>query len=546
MKRIGMSLCVWLLCINVFAAGMSADLDSLSIDLGKTVRLTLTYDPREDQGVPDLSELRADFTILATEQSMSYTVINGRARSVGQWTIVLEPKKTGILVIPALSIGRLSSAPLQLGVNAPVTTSASSPAIDPATEQLSKTDGLTLTAEIDTEHPYLHQEILYTVRLLNRHRLMDVRYHPPHVEDAILFPLGQGRQYQTTVSGVSYHVDEQRYAIFPQKSGALTITPPTLQALLFDTSPNPVSLEAKPIDVDVQPLPKKASLQTWLPSKLVRIQESYDHTATTLSQGATVVRSIRLQAQGLVAQLLPEMTFESSPGVSVYPEQAEKSNDVRQGELWGSTQLKVTYVFTKPGNIPLPAIKVSWFNVKTKQFEVAELPAKTYEIHPKTSATPKQARNDLLPPKRGEVVAKKRPWRPKASWIWATLLMGVMLFAGVGLYRWRARISQPSDEVRDACLSDDPGRAKVALERWAKSQWPDKDLVHLADIERYVDDQAFRDQLKLLIATLYHASGPAAWRGKALWQCVKAFKQPKSRGKTKAPRLPPLNPSRKH
>lgn len=546
MKRIGMSLCVWLFCLNAFAAGMSADLDSLSIDLGKTVRLTLTYDPREDQGVPDLSELRSDFTILATEQSMSYTVINGQPRSVGQWTIVLEPKKTGILLIPALSIGRLSSAPLQLSVNAAVTPHVSSAAIDPATDQLSKTDGLTLTAEIDTEHPYLHQEILYTVRLLNRHRLMDVRYHPPHVEDAILFPLGQGRQYQTTVSGVSYHVDEQMYAIFPQKSGALTITPPTLEALLYDASPRPVSLEAKPIVVDVQPLPKKASIQTWLPSKLVRIQESYDQTATTLSQGATVVRSIRLQAQGLVAQLLPQMMFESSPGVSVYPEQAEKSNDVRQGELWGSTQLKVTYVFTKPGNILLPAIKVSWFNVKTKQFEVAELPAKTYVIRPKTSVTQKQARKDLLPQKHPEVVTKKRAWRLKASWLWAAVLMGVIVLAGVGVYRWRARVSKASDEVRDACLSDDPGRAKVALERWARSQWPEKDIVHLADIERYVDDAVFRDQLKVLIATLYHPSGPAAWHGKALWQCVQAFKQPKSRSKTKAPRLPPMNPSRKH
>ncbi|PJD92440.1 MAG: hypothetical protein CK424_05925 [Legionella sp.] len=541
MKRLWMSVCVWLLCINTYAAGLSADLDALSVELGKTVRLTLSYDPSEDQGMPDLSELRADFTILATEQSMSYTVINGQARSVAQWSIVLEPKKAGILVIPALSIGRLSSIPLQVSVNAAVPASRSDGGNHPAS--LAKTDGPTLTADIQTDHPYLHQEILYTVRLLNRHRLMNVRYRAPHVDDAILFPLGQGREYQTTISGVLYHVDEQMYAIFPQKSGELTIAPPALHALIYDGTSTPISLEAKSLLVHVQPLPKQASIQTWLPSKLVRLREKYDEAATTLSQGATVVRSIRLQAQGLVAQLLPQITFEPTPGVSIYPEQAEKSNDVRQGELWGTTQLKITYVFTKTGTLQLPPVKVSWFNVKTKQFEVAELPAKTYLIQPKTTVAKPHARKVMSSPVAAEILPKNLSWGLKHG-LWIFLLTGIILFAGVRCYRWRVRRSKPYEDVRDACLANDPRRAKKAIEHWATYQWPDKAPIHLADIEKLMDDPVCREHLKCLIAALYHPSN-AAWQGKGLWHSIQSFKKPISGSKSKTPGLPPMNPTRK-
>ena len=111
-------LCVgWLSCTATWAQGISVDLDASQIEVGQQVRLTLTYDPKEAQGTPDLSALRTDFTIIATEQAMSYTVVNGQARSIGQWGIVLEPKHSGMITIPAFHLGALTSVPVQLNVS---------------------------------------------------------------------------------------------------------------------------------------------------------------------------------------------------------------------------------------------------------------------------------------------------------------------------------------------------------------------------------------------------------------------------------------------
>ena len=356
-----------------WGTGITVEVDAAQIEVGQPIRLTLTYDPREVQGLPDLQVLQNDFTILATEQSTSYTVTNGQARSIGQWGIVLEAKHSGMITIPAIRIGAAMSQPMQVNVNQSSHAPVRARAQDVAIQRVDTQADTALTVSVDNKKPYLNQEILYKVRLLASHRLLDARYQAPQVDDAILFPLGESQQYQTTQDGKNYQVNEQIYAIFPQKSGPLTITPPSLHALTEDFSPQPVTVMGETVTLQVQPLPKQIKRKEWLPSKLVHLKESYEGADTQLTQGATIVRNIELQAQGLVAQLLPEITFPDKADLRIYPEQPERDNRIQQGELWGRYKLKVTYVFPTAGTIVLPAVKLPWFNVKTQKIRASRI-----------------------------------------------------------------------------------------------------------------------------------------------------------------------------
>lgn len=548
MKRISLMFCLWMGALLAWAGGITAELNATQIVLGNQVRLTLTYDPRVEQGVPDLTALRADFTILATQQSISYTMVNGQAQSVAQWGIALQPKHAGMLTIPAITIGSLSSAPIQLNVSPANKKATVSTADKHSLQDVDMQNAAYLSVTVDNKTPYLHQEVLYKVRLVTRHRLLDAHYQAPQVEDAILFPLGEGQQYQMTQSGVVYHVDEQIYAIFPQKSGPLQIIPPSLHALSYDVDPHSVTLHGKTVTLHVRPLPKHAKRQQWLPSKLVRLRESYDHAETHLQQGATVVRTIHLQAQGLVAQLLPEIPFPEQPELRIYPGQPEQGNVIQQGELWAKSKLSVTYVFPKPGVVTLPAIRVPWFNVKTKTIDVAELPARTYEISAATQIKTRKslARNVqhvlLTHPSSGHRITW--PFKP-LTMVWGVLGLGVLGLV-YGVFRWRKRASQPYRDLRAACFANDPNRAKAALVAWAKQQWPAHPINHCTDILPLLKEQdALWLALQDLLVVLYDTPKRVAWQGSILWQAIATFKQPSVTRHASQHAVPPMYPTRK-
>ena len=542
MKRWMMLMILFLGFSAQVLAKITLELDASHLALGDNLRLTLTYDPSEVHGIPDLTPLQADFVILATEQSTSYTVINGQARSTGQWGIVLQAKKAGTLVIPPIVLGTGTTSATQVVVT-PVkggNASDNKPQLGGVAA-----DGIKLSAQVSDSSPYLHQEVLYTVRLLNRQRLMNVQYHHPQVDNAILLPLGEGRQYQTTVSGVVYNVDEQRYALFAQKSGPMTIEPPSLQAIIYDRVPKPVTVHAKALTIKVKPLPKHQSIHDWLPSKLVRLRETYNTAATTLSQGATVERTITLQAQGLVAQLLPTLKLEQQSGFSLYTANPEPKTDIKQGELWGASKLKVTYVFTQPGAMTLPEISVPWFNIKTKTIEKALLPAKTFQIIATASSSPKPR-----VPTNIKTLLKHRPseyqpmFRLLGYGLGGAALAGAGVMVIVGLYRRRARAYDAKKVLREACLSCDPLRAKSALEAWARQRWPEAVIVHLADIYACVDDSVFHEQLSCLITALYQSKPVSDWHGEALWQAIIRLHTSRPGAATKTSKLPPIHPKR--
>ena len=541
---------ICLFSLNLWAKGITVELDTSQIEVGQQLRMTLTYDPREAQGLPDLRPLQVDFNILATEQSTSYTVINGQARSIGQWGIVLEPKHTGIITIPALRIGALTSDPMQLNVN-PSTHASPKPSTNSNISGVDTQDPVALTVSVDNKKPYLNQEILYKVRLISSRRLLDARYQPPQVEDAILFPLGESQQYQTTRGNVIYQVNEQIYAIFPQKSGPLHIIPPSLHALTEDFSPEPITLTGDAVTLQVQPLPTQMKRHEWLPSKLVRLQESYEQTETKLTQGATIVRNIELQAQGLVAQLLPEITFADTANLRIYPGQPERDNRIQQGELWGRYKLKITYVFPSVGMVELPAIKIPWFNVKTQKLELAELPAKTVEILPTVGAV-KRLKTVISAPKKNTFITQSNRSSTPVAWelkpILLLYIIGIVMFIsvlGAGLYQW-AHISKPRRDLRAACRANDIERTKLALIAWGRQQWPDKNILHFTDLLSLLPEHSsLYSALQEFSRVVYYSGSITHWQGILLWQAIVTFKKDPTVNAISNSIIPPIYPIRK-
>ena len=99
-----------LLFWHLFAnATISTQVSHSFVRMGETFRLTFTVDAPQADSIPDLTPLQQNFSIVGTERSMAYTIMNGERHSLHQWMVLLSPRKPGVLLIPAIQIGQEQS-----------------------------------------------------------------------------------------------------------------------------------------------------------------------------------------------------------------------------------------------------------------------------------------------------------------------------------------------------------------------------------------------------------------------------------------------------
>ena len=531
-------------------AEIQVQVDPSQVTIGEAFKLTLIQNDPQNGGIPDLTVLQKDFAILGTERNVNYSIINGQAQSSSQWVVALRAKKSGILTIPAIKIGLEQSTPLTINVEAGSKTQDLQ--LDSAQAQ-----DVILTAEVDEKKPYVNQQIIYTVRLYISKQLLNADYQGPQVDDALLIPLGEEKRYQKVQNNINYAVEEQSYAIFPQKSGPLKIKSPIFTALIYDIDPQRIQAQDKPINLTVQSIPNQYKGKIWLPAKQVRLSEHYENSSQSISQGSTLTRTVIVEGVAVPAQLLPTLEFKETDAFNVYPEKGAEHNQIKQGQLVGSTEIKVTYLFNKAGKVTIPELRLPWFNTETGKEETAILAPRSLDITPSSSG----AVNNTTPyptASTSKTAATTQSsdsvsYSSQASNNWAWIVAALFALAWIltlGLWGWQRRsrnlgkgqYKNALDELGKACAQGNPQGARDALLKWAALHWPDAPLLNLTDLTKLVRDAHLKKQLHALSQVLYGSENKTLWRGDELLRAVHSIKRAQTGAIRKPQVLPPINP----
>ncbi|MGQ3891599.1 BatD family protein [Legionella sp. CNM-4043-24] len=538
---------ILLFMASAVQAELTLELNESSVSVGQSFRLVLVEENGNTTANPDLGPLKKDFTIVGTERSTNYSIINNETHTSRQWTIVLIPKRVGTLPIPPLTVGQEQTQASSIEVREAGSGASVSGVVNDQQDVM-------LQAEVSTRQPYVNEQVIYTVKLYNSRRLLDAAFQPPSVEDGLLIPLGDARRYQESIQGRYYSVEEQKYAVFPQKSGSFAIRPPSFTALIYEDMPQQVSIKAPAITLDVRPASPDFKGKDWLPAKHLVLTETWDQPSRTLEQGSTLIRRIGIEATGLPAQLLPALSIPIQDGQRVYQDKAVEQNNLRQGNVVGNTTLNVTYLFNKAGETTIPAIQVSWFNTETGKEEVTILPERQLIITAAANSSPAPASPAVSQPvveDSSKASSEPTPVMPvQNSMVW-WLVGGLVLAWGVTLQLWwkqRNKAEKPiprthgTRELKQACAANQAVQAQKALLTWAREQWPHASILNLHDICRLSSDQTLNRQIDILSEALYQA-GETVWNGSALWQAVSSFRPDKSAARKASDDLPPANPA---
>ncbi len=535
---------VCLLCtVSLVFANITATIDPNPVNLGDSFQLTLTIDGISTHQTPDLLPLQRDFEINSTEHRVSTTILNGHMETVNQWGVLLTPKRAGKLNIPSIHIGQEHSNVLTIDVASQgIVTSRTSPKRTHVSIPTDKR--LQIQTKTNVKTPYVNQEILLTVKLIHQDQLLDANYQPPTLEDALILPLGDSEQYQRVEKNQIFTVEEQRYALFPQKPGTQVITGAHVQALIYSGMPQRAQAKGKPTLLNIKPIPKTIQAKQWLPAKAISLTEEYNSEDNTLNVGTTLIRTIKIEARALPSELLPTLKAEPSDHFGVYPEKPITKNSIHKQDVAGIKTLRITYLLNQPGTITIPSYSLTWFNTVTDKEDVSTLPERTINIigqkeikqTPRTHTTPTP-----------EIKTQPKTPIDKTPWIIAFSLGVVWIFTmGAFLYykkhpRIKKQKQSSLEELHQACQNHQPMAARIALIAWAQSISPKINMLNLDDVKKHVEDKAFKQAISNLSEILYCKNTHTRWNGDTLWSCVKNYHR-KPQKQRKDTSLPTINP----
>jgi hypothetical protein len=505
------------------APSVRAWLDRDTMHLGETV--TLNVESTGDVGgQPDFSALSQDFNLLGTQSSQQVSILNGSSTTKVVWAVGLEPKHAGKIAIPALAVGSAQSSPLSLSVLP-----------QPAGAEGKPGDDVFLEVTAEPLAPYVQQQVRYTVKLYFSFGLTDGNLSEPQADGVVVQRLGQDKSYLATIGDRRYHVMERHYALTPEKSGTLGLPALVFRGNTLDAAdptgffsrPRTISARSDAVELNVKPKPATwPASEPWLPAQSMLLKDDTE-LPNEIHVGDPVTRTIRMQAQGLGFEQLPELELTAPENAEIYPDKADTRTRDDGTWLYGERVRKFAFVPTKPGSLTIPGVSVKWWDTTHDRMETAELPARTLTVLPAAgtrpassapSTTDSGARSDETTAQVTAPSESAPPATASSVHLWQTLaaIGFVLWFVTLALW-WRTRGAAPSVRADTppphagsaahravflkACSLGELAGAERALVAWARSERPD--VRNLGELAVRLDSAAQTDALAALQRARY-------------------------------------------
>ncbi|MEZ5597103.1 MAG: BatD family protein [Pseudomonadales bacterium] len=423
-------------------AAVDARVDRTTVDEMQSLQLTLRITGTNDADTLDLAPLEKDFEVQGTSTQSQMRMLNGEITAWVDYLVTLRPKRTGTLTIPALDVGGDRSQAITVQVR---------PVAPELRRQIDRLVYFEVTTDADTV--YVQGQLLYTRRLYYTSGVQIYGDLPgaPEVADAVVLPLGETTQNTTMLNDTRYGVLEQRYAIFPEHSGALTIPGFSVaSSVRLADGRRGIRVAADDKTITVLPIPAIWPKDVpWLPASALSLSEDWDPDMTNVNAGTSMRRAVQVTVTGNRGSAVPPLiTTVDDRLIRQYPEAPVMEDDTRGDRVVGHRQQVESLVPTWGGQVALPGVAVTWWDTASNQVRVNRLPARQLTIAgapPPTAESP----SDNVTPTPADVAPEEAPATvttplPTNALRWSGIAVLVLVLAGgvaVLLKRRRANAS---------------------------------------------------------------------------------------------------------
>lgn len=520
---------LWL--AGVANAAVVASVDRSNVELNESFTFKVMVNTAIDIE-PDASALDADFYIGNRSQLSNTTIVNGQISRSRTWTYVLMAKREGNLIIPPVIVGSEQSEPL------PVT-------ILPPSNSLPGEADIFVTAEVDHDESYVQAQVIYTVKVYRAVATRQPRLSEPNISgvEVLIEGAGEERSYDAVLNGKDYKVVERVYALFPQESGQISITPARFEARVLRDGriTGRKIFESAAIDVVVNPIPPPPdgfANAAWFPARSVTLSEDWSRDPGNLPAGEPITRHITVTALGQLSTQIPVLDPAVSDSVKIYPDKPEFRDTAEAAGIRAIRRDQYALIGVVAGEVKLPALELPWWNIDTGMWEIASLPGTTLNILPSaTLVPPPVVAEQLVEAEESEAVGATKVIQSD-FWLLVSEVLAAVWVLTLVAWWWsrRAPASEPKGPppppihkqqarflkaARKAALADDVAGIKTAMLDWGKLQWPDDAPRSIGTIATRVS-LPLSTQLEALCNASYGA-GDQSWDGEALARAMRSF-----------------------
>jgi len=563
-----MPLILLLACAPLWAATISVKTDRNPVALNESFRIIFTAEGSLD-GEPDFGPLNKDLQLLGTGQSSSFSMVNGKVSRSKTYTLTVAPLRQGKIIIPSISFGRDKSPQINVTI---VAAGSQPPRSGPAAPSAKK-DLMFVTSEVDTNAPYVQQQIILKVRVFRRKQWADANLSNPAFDgvEMRVQPVGDATTYETTIKGKAYQVTELHYALFPQQSGELNIAPFTVTAKFpagvkkqrspfggFSNDPffddffsrqtyATKTATSKPIQLQVKSIPKSFTGKHWLPAKDLQLQETWSADVSQLKVGEPVTRTLAVIGDGVGTGQIPDITMKETDQLKNYPDQPVTDEQLSSKGLLSTRTHKFAVIPSQPGKHTIPMIEIPWWNTRLDKMQIARIPAGTITV---SGTAPAVTTPVDKPPVTAEIseetltldqplIDKMPVGETSINSILLVIIVVLTILWLITLYVLilsrhspatrqetkpidvRANQKAALKQLQTACNSKQPTTVRDALIQWAKTRWPQDPPNNLEDIAIRLPMDAARDINRL--STSLYGQDKDDWDAQAIWRAIKSL-----------------------
>ncbi len=538
------------LAFGTVQAAVTARIDRSDIELNESFTLEIVSDTIIDVQ-PDVSALEQDFYVGQGSQLSNTTIVNGQIQRSKTWTYVLMPKRTGEVVIPPIAVGQEQSQRVVVNVK------------EPSYAPPGQAD-VFVTSEVDFQEAYVQAQVLLKIKIYRAVATRQPALREPTVDGVeVLTELaGDDRSYEAVIDGRPYNVVERVYAIYPQESGRIEISPARFEARVLRDGriTGRKVFDSEPQSVDVLPIPAPPADYpdaVWLPASELTLAEDWSMDATEIKAGEPLTRHVTISALGQLETQIPALEPPVAAGVNVYPDKPELSRAVESGGIRGVRKAQYAMIGVQAGNVILPALEVPWWNTTTSAWEVASLPERTIRILPSVEAPVVQPDAPAPDAAAGNSAEPLAEFLPRNFWRRLSELLAVVWLLTLFAWWWTSRPPKRRREpapvplhkqqarslkaARKAATAGDAAGVRKALLEWAALQWRDDAPRSIGAIAQRVASPLAEELTKLSNASY----GPHAgdFDGDALAKALRSTVVPKEKTTDSESELPPLMPA---
>ena len=530
---------------------ITASIDTNPVMSNESIILTVVADDSVDRDSLDTSPLLKDFILARTEVSSQTNMVNFKTTRTTRWQIVLIPRQTGKLTIPALTLEDHQSKAINIEV------------IEQGSAKSSPQQNIFITSELSANDIYVQQLLTLTIKLHIGVQLQRASLTEPSLTNAVIEQIGKDIESDGIVNGKRYRIIERTYAITPEQSGNFTLNTPMFSGDVMVQSrrhsgfmsfgeTKPINILGDKLTLTVRPIPDTYPIDantSWLPSELLTLHQEWQPDNLAFKVGEPITRTITLTAEGLGKAQLPTITMNAPAGLKIYPDQAELHSNLTKERLISQKKQNFALVASQAGDYILPKITVAWWNTVTNKYQQAVLPMQTITVHPNADL-PQSAIVNKSPiesnlPKLSTAVSTTEPLATppiiieKANylqWIFLTLwLITACAWVSHIIYLKRKNPASIKSNKREktnnhylalmaACKQNNAEQALSLILPWLKNMTLPHEHIKvstLASALTYINNENFSHAINDVQEHLYgKKSGETPWLGTGLLQAI--------------------------